>query len=154
MLAYHDTVRVVRDWVDKANDAGTPTMLISVSDHETGGLSLGRQLTSEYPEYLCESSVPPTVIWPWLSFVLAGYPDALANATHSSSYLGNLITNTSSVTRTWLREQVFEAGLGITDVTDGEINALWPYRYDAYRANRVLADAVSGIDHLAIDSRV
>ncbi|KAM0789355.1 hypothetical protein ACM66B_000186 [Microbotryomycetes sp. NB124-2] len=124
MLAYHDTVRFVREWVDNANEEGTPTFLISVSDHETGGLSLGRQLTSTYPEY----------VW---------YPDALANATHSTSYLGALIANTTSVSRSWLRDEVYGKGLGISDVTDGEINELWPYRYDAYRANRVLADAIS-----------
>ncbi|KAK4057298.1 vacuolar alkaline phosphatase [Microbotryomycetes sp. JL221] len=124
MLAYHDTVRFVKEWVDNANEEGTPTLLISVSDHETGGLSLGRQLTSDYPEY----------VW---------YPDVLANATHSTAFLGNLIANATSVTRSWIRQEIYEKGLGITDITDGEINELWPYRYDAYRANRVLADAIS-----------
>ncbi|KAK4048214.1 vacuolar alkaline phosphatase [Microbotryomycetes sp. JL201] len=134
MLAYHDTVRFVKEWVDNANEEGTPTVLISVSDHETGGLSLGRQLTSAYPEY----------VW---------YPDALANATHSTSYLGALIANTTSVSRSWLRDEVYGKGLGIADVTDGEINELWPYRYDAYRANRVLADAVgwSTAGHSGVD---
>ena len=52
MLSYQSTVQYVRQWVKAQNDRGTQTMLISVSDHETGGLSVGRQITSEYPEYL------------------------------------------------------------------------------------------------------
>jgi alkaline phosphatase len=53
MLAYQSTVQYVRKWVEEQNENGTPTMLISVSDHETGGLTLGRQLNAEvYPEYL------------------------------------------------------------------------------------------------------
>lgn len=55
MLAYHETVRFVMDWVDEANAAGRQTVVVSVSDHETGGLSLGRQLGTRYPEYACES---------------------------------------------------------------------------------------------------
>lgn len=60
MLAYQQTVAYVRKWVEEQNEAGTPTMLVSVSDHETGGLALGRQLGEEYPEYLwCAASFFP-----------------------------------------------------------------------------------------------
>lgn len=60
MLAYQSTVQYVKKWVADQNEEGTPTMLISVSDHETGGLALGRQLDVEiYPEYLW--SVPPSL---------------------------------------------------------------------------------------------
>ncbi|GAA6061314.1 hypothetical protein JCM10212_003204, partial [Sporobolomyces blumeae] len=52
ILAYYETVQHVKQWVDHENDYGTPTLLISVSDHETGGLALGRQLSDVYPEYL------------------------------------------------------------------------------------------------------
>ncbi|GAA6018024.1 hypothetical protein JCM10207_002744 [Rhodosporidiobolus poonsookiae] len=126
MLAYQSTVQYVRQWVKQQNDAGTPTMLISVSDHETGGLSLGRQLDAEvYPEYL------------W-------YPDALLNATHSTSYLGAQIASRyPSITRDELVRDIFEAGLGIKDAASEEIDRVWQYRTDAYRANRVLADAIS-----------
>lgn len=51
ILAYHSTIAYLKKWVADANTAGTPTVLISVSDHETGGISLGRQLGSAYPEY-------------------------------------------------------------------------------------------------------
>lgn len=126
MLAYHETVQFVKKWVDDANEDGTPTLMISVSDHETGGLALGRQLTAAYPEY-------------------AWYPDALANATQSTSYLGTKIADADAedVTRDWLISEIYERGLGITDVTDEELDIIWPHRTNAYRANRDLADAVS-----------
>ncbi|GAA5839130.1 hypothetical protein JCM11251_003684 [Rhodosporidiobolus azoricus] len=126
MLAYQATVQYVRKWVKEQNEDGVPTMLISVSDHETGGLALGRQLDAEvYPEYL------------W-------YPDALNNATHSTSYLGLVIASRyPSITRDQIRSEIFEAGLGITDASTEEMDRVWQYRTDAYRANRVLADAIS-----------
>lgn len=52
MLAYQSAAQYVQQWVEDQNDHGIPTMLISISDHETGGLSVGRQLGSDYPEYL------------------------------------------------------------------------------------------------------
>lgn len=72
-----------------------------------------------------------------------GYPDALLNATHSTEYLGDVVANHSSVTRDWLRSEIYGKGLGITDVTEEEIDELWPHRQNGYRSNRVLADAVS-----------
>ncbi|GAA5940885.1 hypothetical protein JCM1841_000415 [Sporobolomyces salmonicolor] len=125
MLAYYQTVQYVKRWVDNQNEEGTPTMLVSVSDHETGGLALGRQLTDEYPEYL------------W-------YPDVLINATHSTSYLGSLVASRyPSTTRDWVQTEIYEKGLGIMDVAGWELDQLWMNRTDAYRANRVLADAIS-----------
>ncbi|BGP40685.1 vacuolar alkaline phosphatase [Rhodotorula kratochvilovae] len=125
MLAYHQTVQYVRKWVEEQNDAGTPTMLISVSDHETGGLALGRQLGEAYPEYL------------W-------YPDMLANATHSTSYLGALFASQyPAATREWVVSELFIKGLGITDAASAEVDAVWMARTDAYGANRALADAIS-----------
>ncbi|GAA5851701.1 hypothetical protein JCM8547_001179 [Rhodosporidiobolus lusitaniae] len=126
MLAYLSTVRYVKQWVDDQNEDGTPTMLISVSDHETGGLALGRQLDAEvYPEYL------------W-------YPDALSNATHSTSYLGSFIVSRyPSITRDEIVQEVFVEGLGILDASKEEVDRVWQRRTDAYWANRVLADAIS-----------
>ncbi|OMJ23074.1 Alkaline phosphatase [Smittium culicis] len=48
IISYWDTVKLVRKFVDKNPN----TVVISVSDHETGGLSVARQLGPEYPDYL------------------------------------------------------------------------------------------------------
>ncbi|KAL8283576.1 hypothetical protein RQP46_005679 [Phenoliferia psychrophenolica] len=103
ILAYHSTIAFLKTYVDDANARGTPTILISVSDHETGGISLGRQLTSAYPEY-------------------AWYPDAVANVTHSAEWLGAAVVANPTATREWLRTEVFGQGLGIEDVTEAEIS--------------------------------
>lgn len=47
--AYQQTIEKVTEWVNKKNKAGEETILISTSDHETGGLTLGKQLGSSYP---------------------------------------------------------------------------------------------------------
>ncbi|GAA6006938.1 hypothetical protein JCM11491_001447 [Sporobolomyces phaffii] len=126
ILAYYETVQYVKNWVDVQNEQeGIPTLLVSVSDHETGGLALGRQLTESYPEYL------------W-------YPEALHDATHSTSFLGKHIADRYPMTtRDWVRTEIYEKGLGIKDVANWELDALWKERSDSYKANRVLADAVS-----------
>ncbi|GAA6055300.1 hypothetical protein JCM3770_004828 [Rhodotorula araucariae] len=125
MLAYQQTVQYVHTWVEEQNRMGTPTMLISVSDHETGGLTLGRQLGEAYPEYL------------W-------YPDVLANATHSTSHLGAFFASQyPAATREWVVSELFVKGLGITDAATSEVDAVWMARADAYGANRALANAIS-----------
>lgn len=51
MLAYHETVQFVNDWAEDQNKKGIRTLVVSVSDHETGGLALAKQLGNSYPEY-------------------------------------------------------------------------------------------------------
>jgi len=51
IAAYQKAIKEVQEWVDKKNKEGEKTILISTSDHETGGLTLGRQLTAAYPNY-------------------------------------------------------------------------------------------------------
>ena len=47
ILAYQKTVEVVKKFVEE----NPSTVMISVSDHETGGLSVARQVGAQYPEY-------------------------------------------------------------------------------------------------------
>ncbi|GET03725.1 alkaline phosphatase-like protein [Rhizophagus clarus] len=53
ILAYHETIDLVKKYVDEHPG----TVMISVSDHETGGFSLARQVSNQpqylwYPEYV------------------------------------------------------------------------------------------------------
>ena len=68
VLAFNEAFDVARKFIEKVGG-----VVISTSDHETGGLSVGSQITSTYPEY----------IW---------YPDVLANATRSTEYLSYQIS--------------------------------------------------------------
>jgi alkaline phosphatase len=87
---------------------------VSTSDHETGGLAAARQLHKTYPDYL------------W-------YPRVLANAKHSSEYAGNKLNAYTSgegkdkdnkKKATYIRDTILKQDLGITDVSDEEIESL------------------------------
>lgn len=64
VLAYDRTVKAVLDFIEASE---TPTLMVSTSDHETGGLAAARQLHEAYPEYL------------W-------HPGTLAKASHSAAW--------------------------------------------------------------------
>ncbi|ORX78876.1 alkaline phosphatase-like protein [Anaeromyces robustus] len=53
ILAYYKTVEIVQKFVDENPN----TLLVSVSDHETGGLALGYQPTKVYPKYIWHPEV-------------------------------------------------------------------------------------------------
>lgn len=47
ILAYQDTVALVKKFVEENPN----TVVISTSDHETGGFTIGRQIGDDYPQY-------------------------------------------------------------------------------------------------------
>lgn len=92
----------------------TEGVLVSTSDHETGGLSAARQLHNEYPDYL------------W-------FPEILAKANYSTEFLGDEVDDyldgpgkdfDKSTQREHIRKYILEKGLGIEDSTDKEIDSL------------------------------
>ncbi|KAF1816632.1 alkaline phosphatase-like protein [Eremomyces bilateralis CBS 781.70] len=106
VLAYDKTIASVLEFLDRDPVQG---VMVSTSDHETGGLATARQLHDEYPQYL------------W-------YPSVLANASHSASelahtYHAELDTNPSLKVSPYLNDLV-EKGFGITDPSHDEIQAL------------------------------
>ncbi|QIW98456.1 hypothetical protein AMS68_003974 [Peltaster fructicola] len=109
VLAYDRTMAAVLDFIKKAE---TPTLMVSTSDHETGGLATARQLHSTYPEYL------------W-------YPGVLANTSHSASFahhrfnafLDATPAPSSADIKHYLKDALAE-DLGIHDVSSEEIDAL------------------------------
>ncbi|KAI8647491.1 alkaline-phosphatase-like protein [Parasitella parasitica] len=116
ILEYQNTVELVKKYVDEHPD----TVMISTSDHETGGLSLARQVTKEYPEYL------------W-------YPDVLTKVKSSTINLEKLIKQQSSLTRKFIVDTVLKDNLGITDATEKEIKQL----LRKSNLDKYLADMVS-----------
>ncbi|GAA94740.1 uncharacterized protein L969DRAFT_94633 [Mixia osmundae IAM 14324] len=124
ILAYQETVRTVKQYVDKQNEAGWPTVMVSVSDHETGGLSLARQLSDAYPEY-------------------AYYPDALLGATHSTIYLAQELAKQSPASRDYVSSTIFAEGLNITDYTEAEMSTVLDEYSNVARMDNHLADMVS-----------
>lgn len=128
VMAYDKAFAAVLEFLE--NDS-TPGVLVSTSDHETGGLAAARQLHKSYPDYL------------WL-------PEVLANVSHSSEYASaKLEEYTSGVgkhdkgakQKAYIRTMV-EKDLGIQDASEEEVNMLLhpdpevPFNY-------VVADMIS-----------
>jgi alkaline phosphatase len=107
VLAYDKAMTTVLDFLKKDPTDG---VMVSTSDHETGGLATARQLHPTYPEYL------------W-------YPGPLANASHSAErldfmYKEFLASNPSPhEIKTFVRDSIAK-GLGIHDASDEEISTL------------------------------
>lgn len=123
ILEYQNTIELVAKYVDEHPD----TIMISTSDHETGGLSLARQVTRAYPEYL------------W-------YPDVLTKVKSSTISLEGLIKKQSPLTREFIVDIILKENLGITDATEKEINQLMKKNnLDKYLADMVSIRAQLGV---------
>lgn len=101
----------------------TEGVLVSTSDHETGGLATARQIHETYPMYR------------W-------FPEVLANATHSSEWLSavwhGFLDSSTSLSRKDKENKVADlltSGLGIYDYSLAEVNSIidakpvWPPSY-------------------------
>ncbi|KAF3937005.1 hypothetical protein ABW19_dt0209463 [Dactylella cylindrospora] len=103
--AYDKTFEVV---LKKIAESDVETIVVSTSDHETGGLAAARQLHETYPDYL------------W-------YPGVLANASHSAEYLAKLLADYPEPGPLKITEYIKNELLPlqqITDATDDEVQAL------------------------------
>ncbi|EIE90879.1 hypothetical protein RO3G_15590 [Rhizopus delemar RA 99-880] len=123
ILEYQKTIELVKKYVDEHPD----TIMISTSDHETGGLSLARQVSNAYPEY----------VW---------YPDVLTRVKHSTVYLANLMKK-KKLTREYIVNTILGKYLGIHDPTETEIQSLMNMNqtmFDYYLADMVSIRAQLG----------
>jgi alkaline phosphatase len=128
VLSYDRALSVVLDFIESTD---TPTLMVSTSDHETGGLATARQLHTTYPEYL------------W-------HPSVLANATHSAAYTAHvyhdyLLSHPSENANkkkslTKFLVSILSTDLGITDPTPSELSSLLD---DPDYAAYTLSDMVS-----------
>ncbi|KAI8977219.1 alkaline-phosphatase-like protein [Mycotypha africana] len=108
ILEYQRTAALVKEFVENNPN----TVMISTSDHETGGLTAGRQVGEDYPEYL------------W-------YPERLSHVANSSEALAfawDMACHKKDVDEQtnmdYLREILIRAGLGIHDATIEEIEKI------------------------------
>lgn len=131
VLAHDLAFRTAVEFVE--NDS-TPGVVVSTSDHETGGLAAARQLTNAYPMYR------------W-------FPSVLANASHSSSYLSskwaayNADPDTASFSRVkkakYIKKHLLEEDFGIYDAADSEIDAVINAAQEGLPASYIFADIIS-----------
>lgn len=113
--------------VNFAKNSDVETILISTSDHETGGLAVARQVTKDYPHY----------VW---------YPEILAQAKHSGEYLSKQLlefkVEKKKDQRSFIEKEIFQEGLGIEDYTEEDVNVLLTSS-DASEIGNRLNDMVS-----------
>ncbi|KAI1810366.1 alkaline-phosphatase-like protein [Poronia punctata] len=113
VLEYDKAFQAVLDFLDESKTEG---VLVATSDHETGGLSVARQINVDYPQY----------IW---------YPQVLANATASSEHLarrlqehvaqlGGSSSGSAEDLENYINEELVIPGLGITDAAPEELRLL------------------------------
>lgn len=110
--------------VTKYVDEHPDTIMISTSDHETGGLSLARQVTKNYPDYL------------W-------YPDVLTKVKSSTINLAKMIKSQTNLTREYIINDIIEEKLGFTDATEQEIKHLLKTTTSQKALDNYLAEMVS-----------
>ncbi|KAI1399678.1 alkaline phosphatase-like protein [Hypoxylon fuscum] len=113
VLEYDKAFQAVLDFLEESE---TPGVLVATSDHETGGLSVARQVHADYPQYL------------W-------YPAVLANASVSSELLAHRLhahirqTPNSSIDKLkkYINDELVVPGFGVHDASDDELTALATY---------------------------
>jgi alkaline phosphatase len=94
----------VADFVSKFVESRENTVMISVSDHETGGLSVGYQSSSAYPEY----------VW---------FPKKLSKIKKSTYMIGKFMHEEDKWNdREFIVKTLFEDWLDISDPTKEEID--------------------------------
>jgi alkaline phosphatase len=122
VLAHDASFAAVLEFLENDETEG---ILVSTSDHETGGLATAKQLGQAYPQYR------------W-------FPGVLANATHSTEWLARtyaayLADSGEKASReeksAFINEKILVEGLGIVDASQEEIDAIidavpqWPPFY-------------------------
>ncbi|CZT40664.1 probable repressible alkaline phosphatase [Rhynchosporium secalis] len=108
VLAYDSAFASVIEFLERSNDDG---VLVATSDHETGGLSVARQLNPIYPEYK------------WFPEVLA---NVSSSAEHSAGRLNSHLAQNGNgdSLRKFISKELVLKGLGITDLTEVELQLL------------------------------
>lgn len=109
VLAYDEAFKAVLEFADSTD---VETVIISTSDHETGGLVTARQVAPSYPDYL------------W-------YPDVLLNSTHSGEYLTRKILTkhaskelSAEAFSSFIEKEIIQQDMGITDYTKEEVTKI------------------------------
>lgn len=111
VLAFDEAFNAVLEFVKNSD---TETIIISTSDHETGGLVVSRQVTKSYPDY----------VW---------FPEILQNSYHSGEYLKSVLTNfknsndklTENQVKDFIKKELFENGINVKDYTDDDVNEIF-----------------------------
>ncbi|KAH3686151.1 hypothetical protein WICPIJ_002860 [Wickerhamomyces pijperi] len=111
VLAYDKAFAAVLKFADESD---VETIIVSTSDHETGGLATARQISPSYPEY----------VW---------FPEVLYNVQHSGEYLSRALREyEGDDVETYVKEEIFERGLGFKTYTAEEVKKVVKHKNTAH----------------------
>jgi alkaline phosphatase len=121
ILTYNKAFEIARKFTERYGG-----VLISVSDHETGGLAVGRETNTEYPEY----------VW---------HPDVLASQKCSTEAIGHSISINNVHPYRTSRDEIkrWLCRCKIRNVTEEEIDGLFENRRNATIIDHTLANILS-----------
>lgn len=126
VLAYDRAMAAVLDFIKHEK---APTLMVSTSDHETGGLAAARQLHEEYPQYL------------WYPGVLANVSNSAGHVSHEyQSHVLSLPKDATTEEKKTYIKDLASKSLGINDPSTDEISDLIAR---PERASYIFADMVS-----------
>jgi alkaline phosphatase len=117
------------------------TVVISTSDHETGGLTVGRQVTETYPEYV------------WKPEIIA----QVKNSSEILSWMWAKAIEDGKDTEAFLLDTIIEKGLGINDTRQDEFNRLWAWKESGTTTNffaTALSDLVSKRAQIGVSKKI
>ncbi|CCE65493.1 hypothetical protein TPHA_0L01380 [Tetrapisispora phaffii CBS 4417] len=139
VLAFDEAFKAIIDYADSSD---VDTIILSTSDHETGGLVAARQNEKDMIEYL------------W-------YPEILDNAKHSGEYLAQKIStfyksnslnsdkdDVNKSKSNFIKHEILEKELNIKDYTKEDIAELLSYGNDFMSIHYKLNDMVSMRAHV------
>ncbi|RCH92514.1 hypothetical protein CU098_002020, partial [Rhizopus stolonifer] len=111
IFEYHRTAEIVKKFVDENPN----TVVISTSDHETGGFSAGRQIGEDYPEYKWN----PEVI------------QRVRNSSEVLAYAWNAAVHSTEISdqQHYLEKVLIQSGLGIDDCVSDELEKVKAWQH-------------------------
>jgi alkaline phosphatase len=124
VMVFDEAFEYVKEFADAHPDEDF--ILFSTSDHETGGMTISRQVSSDYPDY----------VW---------YPEVLNKVKHSGQYIIKELLQRNEIDKEYIEKIVFEGYLGIQDYVKEDyqnVKALYKDR-NAGKLQDYLNDMVS-----------
>lgn len=126
VMAYDKAFASVIKFIDASDNNG---VLVATSDHETGGLSTARRKLNNVPVFpiVTRTNLRPELSAHYPEYLW--YPEVLDRALHSAEYVSrqfhsHILSGTSErgELKDYINEELVQKGLGITDVSEEELN--------------------------------
>ncbi|XBW35822.1 hypothetical protein QEN19_001395 [Hanseniaspora menglaensis] len=103
VMAFDEAFEYVKSFADKHPEEDF--IMFSTSDHETGGMTLSRQLDSNYPDY----------VW---------FPEVIHKVKHSGQYMTKKLLTEENIDKDYIETKVMAEWMGIEDYTKQNVKEI------------------------------